>query len=222
MDNDQANLPQRADLVVGSTTRSATRSSTTDDGATRTATIGSAIEPSPGAGAPLLRGQLAESVLSELSHVLSQQRDLVTQMIYRLEVQQIMLARGRTRWVNLSTEDVEDAIQAVQDQEVVRMALVGDLAPLMGTPIDASLRDLIVCAPDPWDTILSDHHTEFLRLSAEAEDAATANADLLHTQLTDVRSLLQSFGSQSEQSYGARSNGFSSAPASAVLVDREA
>lgn len=234
MSNDHEHLsPLRADLVVGR----ATRSSTTDDGPTGDTHEGltpdggsgdlaveprGSFEPGSSHGAPLLRRELIESVLGELSHVLWQQRDLVTQLIYRLEVQQLMLAWGRTRWINLSTEDVEGAIQDVHDQEAVRMALVADLAPLLGTAPDASLRDLILATPDPWDTILSEHHTEFLRLSAEAEDAAKANSDLLHHQLSDVRNLLQSFGSSPEQAYGARANGATTAPSSAVLVDREA
>ena len=179
-------------------------------------------DPAAGSGLPLMRRQLIESVLSELSHVLWQQRDLVARMIYRLEVQQLMLASGRTRWMNLSTEDVEHSIQDVQDQEVVRMALVADLAPLLGTDPDSSLRDLVTSTPEPWDLIFSEHHTEFLRLSAEAEDAARANAELLNHQLTDVRSLLRSYGSQPEHGYGSRVSGATVAPSTAVLVDREA
>ena len=218
-------LPSGADHHVssGSSPRTSGDGST---GTTPMRTPAASTTPSTSPGRHLVPRQLAESVLSELSHVLWQQRDLVTQLIYRLEVQQLVLAWGRTRWINISTEDVEAAIEDVRHQEGVRAALVEDLAPLLGTPVDASLRDLVIAAPEPWHTILGEHHTEFLKLSNEAEDAARSNADLLNHGLSDVRSLLQSFGSQPEPEYGSRvgsrNNGNKPAPASAVLVDREA
>jgi hypothetical protein len=163
----------------------------------------------------------AERVLSELSHALWRQRDQITRLIYRLEVQQLVLASGRNQWIALSTEEVDDAIEEVRRHERSRIALVEDLAPLLGTAPDASLRDLIGAVDTPWDMVLTEHHTEFLRLATEAEDAAKSNRDLLHHGLTDVRDLLESFGSSPETPYG-RSTSATAAPDAAVLVDREA
>ena len=166
--------------------------------------------------------QLIDGILTELGHVLWRQRDLILRLIYRLEVQRLVLASGQTQWIALATEDVDDAIEDVQRQEVVRAALVEDLARPLGTAADASLRELIEAAPTPWDLVLAEHHTEFLRLANDAEEAARNNRDLLQQGLGDVRDLLESYGSPPESAYGARPSGSSNGPTNSVLVDREA
>lgn len=168
---------------------------------------------------------LVELVLSELSHVLWQQRDLVTQLIYRLEVQRLLLTNGRADWIEYATADVNDALDDVRRQEEFRTELLSDLAPLIQTRPDATLRELISAVSAPWDTIFSEHHAAFLKLSAEAEDASRFNTDLLQRGLSDLGDLLSSFGHEAESAYSARagrSGGFAGATAEAVLVDRDA
>jgi hypothetical protein len=164
--------------------------------------------------------------LGELSHVLWRLRELTSLLVYRLEVQQLVLLSGRVRWVDIATEDVDAVIDAVRREEAVRAALLERLAPRLGTSPDATLRDLCELAPSPWDVVLADHQREFLTLAAEAEDAARDNRELLHQGLADVRDFLDSVRGRgpdaaAEQSYGARAGSVSSAPASSVLVDRD-
>ncbi|MGB6059852.1 MAG: flagellar export chaperone FlgN [Microthrixaceae bacterium] len=168
---------------------------------------------------------LVELVLSELSHVLWQQRDLVTQLIYRLEVQRLLLTNSRSEWVEYATSDVNDALDDVRRQEEFRTELLVDLSSLLGTRPDASLRDLIGAVSAPWDTIFSEHHAAFLKLSADAEEASRVNSDLIQRGLADLGDLLTSFGHEGESAYSARagrSSTFASASSEAVLVDRDA
>lgn len=180
------------------------------------------LEHLPAQDAPL--DPQLERVLGELSQVLWRLRDLTSLLVYRLEVQQLVLLSGRSRWVNVSTEDVDDAIEAIRRQEANRVRIVEHLAPLLGTVGDASLRDLCEAVPSPWDIVLAEHQSEFLTLCAEAEEAARGNRELLHRGLTDVRQFLDSMRGRSaepsEPAYGGRSAG-AGAPASAVLVDRD-
>jgi len=166
--------------------------------------------------------QMVAEVLTELGQALWRQRDLILRLIYRLEVQQLVLVSGRSQWITVSTEDVDDAIETVRRQEIRRSRLVEDLSPLLGTAPDASLRDLIDAAPAPWDLILAEHHTEFLRLASQAEDAARNSRDILQQGLVDVRDLLESYGSTPGSTYGDRATGATVAPTTSVLVDREA
>lgn len=165
-----------------------------------------------------------DRLLGELSQGLWRLRDLTSLLVYRLEVQQLILMSGRVRWVNAATEDVDDALEAIRVQELARVRLVGELAPMLGTSTEASLRDLCQAAPSPWDVVLAEHQSEFLTLCAEAEDAARDNRELLHRGLSDVRQFLDSVRgraeSTGEQSYGGRSNAAMPA-AEALLVDRD-
>lgn len=165
--------------------------------------------------------------LGELSHILWRLRELTSLLVYRLEVQQLVLLSGRVRWVNIATEDVDAVIEAIRREEEVRTELLTQLAPRLGTTAEATLRDLCELAPSPWDVVLAEHQAEFLTLAAEAEDAARDNRELLHQGLNDVRDFLDSVrgrgpDASAEQSYGARAGNVGShVPASSVLVDRD-
>ena len=167
-----------------------------------------------------------DHLLGELSHILWRLRELTSLLVYRLEVQQLVLLSGRVRWVNIATEDVDAVIEAIRREEEVRAELLVQLAPRLGTTAEATLRDLCEVAPSPWDVVLAEHQSEFLTLAAEAEDAARDNRELLPQGLNDVRDFLDSVRGRgpdaaAEQSYGARAGSSSSVPASSVLVDRD-
>jgi hypothetical protein len=158
-------------------------------------------------------------VLEDLSHVLWHQRQLIVDLVYRLEVQKLVLASGMTRWVATAASDVEGALEDIAAMEAVRASLVEELSPLLGTPPDAGFRVLVEAAPSPWDLILTEHHTELLALAAEAETAAGESRELAHRGLGDVRGLLQQFsGTTAASEYG---GGPSTRP-DALLVDRRA
>lgn len=180
------------------------------------------VEPSP-EQAPL--DPHLERTLGELSQVLWRLRTLTSLLVYRLEVQQLVLVSGRNRWVNIATEDVDDAIEAIRHQEEERIRLVEHLGPLLDISPHATLRDLCESAPTPWDGILAEHQAEFLTLCAEAEDAARGNRELLHQGLSEVQQLFDSMRGRGpdvagDGAYGSRSGSLSS-PSSSVLVDRE-
>lgn len=168
-----------------------------------------------------------DQALGELSHVLWRLRDLTSILVYRLEVQQLVLLSGRVRWVDVATEDVDRCLEAIRREERTRVRIVEQLSTLLGTGPTASLRDLCDVVPAPWDVVLAEHQSEFLTLSAEAEEAARGNRELLHQGLSEVREFLDGMRGRSadagaEQSYGARAGaGGAPAPASAVLVDRD-
>ncbi|HLU42740.1 MAG TPA: flagellar protein FlgN [Microthrixaceae bacterium] len=167
-----------------------------------------------------------DQALGELSHVLWRLRDLTSILVYRLEVQQLVLLAGRVRWVDLATEDVDRCLEAIRREERTRAEVVEQLAPMLGTAPDASLRQLCEAAPSPWDVVLAEHQSEFLTLSAEAEDAARGNRELLHQGLAEVREFIDTMKGRAveaagEEGYGALGGASSPAPASAVLVDRD-
>src|SRR6056297_506573 len=95
--------------------------------------------------------------LSELSHTLWRQRGLVEMLLYRLEVQQLVLAAGRTRWIDASAREVEDAITDIRSEELVRAAQVSGIAPAIGIDPGSSLGVIAAHVPEPWDHILREH-----------------------------------------------------------------
>jgi hypothetical protein len=189
--------------------------------------MGTVSDGSRGSGPPVHRRPAvpaAEAVLGELSHVLWQLRDLTTNLVYRLEVQQLLMVSGRARWIGASTEDVDRAIGLIQRKELDRVRLVERLSPMLDTAPDATLEQLCEVAPPPWDLVLSEHRAEFLLLTAEAEDAARDNRELLHQGLAELRQMLQAMGGPAavEEGYGDLGGRIRRSGPSAVLIDRDA
>ncbi|MFP3906284.1 MAG: flagellar protein FlgN [Acidimicrobiales bacterium] len=128
--------------------------------------------------------------LSTLSQTLWRQRALVEVLLYRLEVQQMILATGKSRWIDMSAHDIEDAIEGLRAEELVRATSVAAVAPLLKVPETASLTELAVAAGEPWDQILRDHQAAFLSLIASVEAVSRDNRELLNHGLRDTHDFL--------------------------------
>ena len=129
----------------------------------------------------------ADDRLSQLSQTLWRQRAQVERLLYRLEVQQMVLAGGRTRWIDMSARDVEDAIDDLRTEELLRAAHVAAVAPILGVSSQASLTELADAAGEPWAQILRDHQSTFLSLIGSVESVSRDNKDLLSKGLHDTR-----------------------------------
>ncbi len=128
--------------------------------------------------------------LSSLSQTLWRQRALVETLLYRLEVQQMVLASGATRWIDMSARDVEAAVENLRAEELVRATCVAAVAPLLQVPETASLTELSEAAGEPWDQILRDHQSAFLSLIASVEAVSRDNRELLNHGLRDTHEFL--------------------------------
>lgn len=129
-------------------------------------------------------------LLSQLSRTLWRQRGLVEVLLYRLEVQQLVLTAGRTRWIDASAREVEDAVIDVRLEELVRAAQVSALAPALRIDPAASLSAIAAAAPEPWDHILREHQAAFLGMISAAEVISRDNIELLDRGLVDTRAFL--------------------------------
>jgi hypothetical protein len=135
-----------------------------------------------------------ERLLGELNHLLWRQRSLMTELCYRLEVQQLLLANDRDRWLSLCAEEVDRTLTRIARHEDAQGHLMDELAahlPVSRTTTLGGLSDLV---EEPWDGILGEHRVAFLSLVAEAEQLSRENRDLLATGLDDVRRLIGQIG----------------------------
>ena len=159
--------------------------------------------------------------LNELSRTLWQQRQLLEQLLYRVEVQQLLLATGRSRWVEAAADDVEVVLGQMRHKELERALAVASVAQQLGLErIEPPLRELIAVVPSPWDSILSDHQQAFLAMTAEVEQVTRHNRELLAQGFQATRELLASLtGDPSPQGYGA-DGGRAKLTTSSHLVDQ--
>jgi hypothetical protein len=157
-----------------------------------------------------------------LSQTLWRQQQLLELLLYRMEVQHMVLAAGRSLWVEQAAVDVEDAMSVLREEELIRATLVSKVADRLGLDGGASLAELVAASPDPWCEIFRDHQRAFLELVDRIETTSRTNRDLLRRSLQLTREML---GLPSEGSTSAtydRTGGLPSGRTDPMLVDRDA
>lgn len=117
--------------------------------------------------------------LMETSAILWRQRELLSLLLFKLEVEQLVLAAGRTRWLGAATHEVELMLERVRDTELLRTLAVNDLALGLGLPPGPSLADLVDALEEPWSGVFADHRAGLLMISAEIDAVVRANHQLL-------------------------------------------
>lgn len=117
--------------------------------------------------------------LHEVTNTLWKERQLLEMLLYKLECEQLLLASGRTRWLEAATREVEVVLEGIKQAELRRAVQVESIAAELGLLPNPTLRLLAAASPAPWDEILEEHRRAFLELTSEIEDLAEANRSLL-------------------------------------------
>lgn len=128
--------------------------------------------------------------LAEVSSILWKERELLELLLFKLEEEQLVLASGRTRWLAHATREVEFVMDQVRSTELLRATEVDAVAEELGIDAGPSLTALADAVPDPWGDLLRGHRTAFLTLTAEIQDLADANRDLLNSGARAMREAL--------------------------------
>ena len=138
----------------------------------------------------LTTDEITLTVFDELSHVLWRQRQLVDMLLYKLEVEHLLLASGRTRWLEAASNEVEGVLQLLRGEELSRAMTMHRVAHELHLPEDATLSDVIEACHAPWDEIFRDHLAVMLTSVAAVQDVAGTNRSLLLRGLRDTQAFL--------------------------------
>jgi len=161
--------------------------------------------------------------LPDLAAVLWRQRELLEQLVYRLECEQLLLAAGRTRFLPLATSEVEALIDELAVIEMQRAAVADAVAREEGLPVGATLEELAAGAQPPWTGVLIDHRTALLTLTGELTTLAETNRHLMAAGLQAVEQALAGLGLRQGTTsigYDAHGRRETIAGAGATIVDR--
>lgn len=143
--------------------------------------------------------------LAEVSTVLWHTRELLEQLLFKLEEEQLLLARGRTRWLPHAAREVETVLDRIREAELLRAVEADEVADSLGLETNPSLRALAEATPEPWRTILLDHRDAFAAVSAQVSEMAEQNRELLTAGYEAAQATLQSLSETPESvgTYGA-------------------
>lgn len=128
--------------------------------------------------------------LVDLGLLLWRHRELLDDLLFRLETQNLLLLAGRDHWVHRVADEAQGTLEAISVTDAERAGLVADMAPALGLPVDAALRDLAAVAPEPWGLIFSDHRASLLPVVDRVTDLCQRVRRLLHRGLEGTRAAL--------------------------------
>jgi FlgN protein len=117
--------------------------------------------------------------MEKLCQVLWRERELLESLQYRLEVELLVMAAGRPRWLAHAAREVETTVEELREMELLRSVAADEAAAAAGLAPNPSLSALIEAAEEPWRSILSDHRDAFAATSEEVERIAATNRALI-------------------------------------------
>lgn len=157
--------------------------------------------------------------MDRLSQVLWRERELLETLAYKLEVERMVLATGRTRWLVNVTREIEDVLEDLRATEVLRATAADEVAEGLGLTPNPSLGALAEAATDPWQSILVDHRDAMLGLAREIAETAEDAKGLITAGYRSARETLLAIGGTTTASYTPAGQAVVEA-ASPRLVDR--
>lgn len=132
------------------------------------------------------------NAVEDLSHQLWTMRELLEQLVYKLEVQRLMLAAGRSRWLPFVESEIEAVVAAITEVELAREHAAGRVAIDLGLPSTTRLDDLVDRLDDGWNEIMRAHRLHLLSLYGQVEDATNDNRELAARGLSRTREVIAS------------------------------
>jgi hypothetical protein len=119
--------------------------------------------------------------MEDLSLILWRERELLETLLYKLEMEKLVLASGSSRWLDTSAREVEGILASIRETELLRAVVADEAAASIGMAANPSLRALAEAVDEPWRSILLDHRAAFVQYSREIMEIAASNRELLTT-----------------------------------------
>jgi hypothetical protein len=155
--------------------------------------------------------------MEDLSSVLWRERELLETLLFKLEVEQLVLATGRTRWLPTAAREIEEVLDAVRETELLRALEADQVAAALGLDPNPSLQQIADASEEPWKSIWLDHRETFVSVSAEISALAENNRELLTSGYQAAQAALLSM-QEPPGTYAA--DGSSVTPRRTSLLDR--
>ena len=146
-------------------------------------------------GVSIVSGHSSMS-MEDLSLVLWRERELLETLLYKLEVEKLVLATRSTRWLASAAREVELVLETIRETELLRAVAADAAAARLGLASNPSLRALAEAVGEPWHTILMDHHKAFVSCTRDLVETAAANRELLTASQQAAREVVLGLADQ--------------------------
>lgn len=132
--------------------------------------------------------------MEKLSLILWRERELLETLHYKLEVEQLVMSAGETRWLAQAAREVEELLETIRETEMLRAIEADAVAAKIGLEPNPSLSELIAAAPEPWSGILIEHRDSFASVTESIIRVAELNRSLISSGFRSARETLLNLG----------------------------
>ena len=132
--------------------------------------------------------------MEKLSLILWRERELLDTLLYKLEVERLVLATGNSRWLMHATREVEAVLTTLRETEVLRAVAADEAAASVSLESSPSLRALARAADAPWDELLNEHGDAFESLTREITALADSNRELITVGYRSAHETIMALG----------------------------
>ncbi|HEY9565667.1 MAG TPA: flagellar export chaperone FlgN, partial [Nocardioides sp.] len=151
--------------------------------------------------------------------ILWRERNLLESLLYRLEVEQLVLASGKTRWLLQAANDVEQVVITIRQTELLRAVASDEVAASVGLEHNTSLRALAEAVEDPRRTIFLEHRDAFAAVTRDIAALSATNRELITSGYRAAREAMMALEADGVDGYTPDGSKVS-APQRSAIVDR--
>jgi hypothetical protein len=155
--------------------------------------------------------------MEDLSSILWHERDMLDLLLFKLEVEQLVLTSGRTHWLARAAREIETALEEIRQVELLRAVAADALAAELGLEPNPSLQTIAETSGEPWRGIWLDHREAFIGVSTRISEMSQSNRVLLTAGYQAAQATLLSM-TERPATYGA--DGSVSSDRRVSLIDR--
>ncbi|GGD74984.1 flagellar protein FlgN [Microbacterium murale] len=156
---------------------------------------------------------------NELSMQLWRERELLEMLLFKLDEQQLLLAAGRSQWINYASREIEQVLDRLRSTTLARAVAVTDVAEEWGALDSATLTELVERAPEgAWRDVFTDHLHALTQLTAEIAQLRDMNAEQLGSVMRATQETIAALGLSTGEY---TTNGDRARDDSARIVDTE-
>jgi hypothetical protein len=140
----------------------------------------------------------------DLSYQLWIVRELLEQLVFKLDVQGLLLRANRSRWMPMICSEIDAIRTAINDVEQARAGCSARVAVAHGLPADVNLGDLIDAIESPWSSLLAEHRMHLLAQQGEVEEMSRRNHELAQSGILRTREIIASLHDNTVDVYDPR------------------
>jgi FlgN protein len=155
--------------------------------------------------------------MEDLSSILWRERDLLDMLLFKLEVEQLVLTNGRSHWLPVAAREIETVLEQIRSVDLLRAVAVDTVAAELSLDPSPSLSEIAQRSEEPWRAIWLDHREAFTSVATRISEMSQSNRVLLTAGYQAAQATLLSMTERSA-TYG--SDGSVGSDRRTSLIDR--